>query len=108
MQISLTAGKLKQDAKEAIGKSQESGNDRIVRDADSGRARAQITQKHKDMTGEHECMNWQNLGMSNNDNQQVRWQIIKNNKDTEHKQKQDRYIQIMTLSSGARVPYPSF
>ena len=65
--------------KEAIGKSKESGNDRKVRDADSGRDRAQISQKHRDMIGEHECMNWQNLGMSNNNKQD--WQIIKNNKD---------------------------
>ena len=34
----------------------ESGNDQIVRDADSGCARAQISQKHRDMIGEHECM----------------------------------------------------
>ena len=39
MQISITAeNSSKQDAKEAIGKYQESGNGRIVRDADSGRA----------------------------------------------------------------------
>ena len=83
MQISITAeNSSKRDAKEAIGKYQESRNDQIVRDSDSGRARAQISQKHRDMTGEHECMNWQNLGMSNNDNKQD-WQIMKNNKDTE-------------------------
>ena len=65
MQISITAeNSSKRDAKEAIGKYQESGNDRIVRDADSGRAQAQISQKHRDMTGEQECMNWQNLGMN--------------------------------------------
>ena len=52
---------------QAIGKSQESGNDRIVREADSGRARAETSQKHRDVTGEHECVNWQNLGMSSND-----------------------------------------
>ena len=48
------------------------------------------SQKHRDMTGEHECMNLQNLGMSNNNKQD--WQIIKNNKDTEtNKNKTDKY-----------------
>ena len=55
MQISITAGNSsKRDAKEAIGKYQESGNNRRV--TRHGRARAQIRHKHRDMTGEHECM----------------------------------------------------
>ena len=71
MQISITAGNSrKRDVKEAVGKYQESGNNRRVTRHRLGRARAQITQIHRDMTGEHECMNWQNLGMSNNDNKQ--------------------------------------
>ena len=58
MQISITAqNSSKRDAMEAIGKYQESGNYQIVRDADSGHAQAQISQKHRDMTGEHEWMN---------------------------------------------------
>ena len=56
--------------KEAIGKSQESGNDRLVRDADSRHAHAKITQKHKDVTGEHECMITDNLGIKNKNNKQ--------------------------------------
>ena len=57
MQISITAGNSrKRDAKEAIGKYQESGNNRRVTRHRLGRARAQIRQKHGDMTGEHECM----------------------------------------------------
>ena len=57
MQISVTAGNFrKRDAKEAIGKYQESINNRRVTRHRLGRARAQIRQKHRDMTGEHECM----------------------------------------------------
>ena len=71
MQIRTAVGNSRKARSErCLRKYQKSGNDRIVRDADSGRARAQISQKHRDMTGEHECMNWQNLGMSNNDNKQ--------------------------------------
>ena len=54
MQISITAGNSsKRDAKEEIGKYQESGNNQRHR---LGRAQAKIRQKHGDMTGEHECM----------------------------------------------------
>ena len=85
MQISITAeNSSKQDA---IGKYQDSGNDRIVRDTDSGRAWAQISQKHRDMTGEHECMNWQNLGINDTDGKQDR----QGNKKIINVQKQDRH-----------------
>ena len=57
MQISITVGNSsKRDAKEVIGKDQESGNNRRVTRHRLARARAQIQQKQRDMTGEHECM----------------------------------------------------
>ena len=57
MQISITAGNSsKRDAKEATGKYQESGNNRRVTRHRLRCARAQIRQKHRDVTGEHECM----------------------------------------------------
>ena len=57
MQISITAGNSrKRDAKEAMGKYQESRNNQRVTRHRLGRAQAQIRQKHGDMTGEHKCM----------------------------------------------------
>ena len=38
-------------------------------DADSGRVRAQTLQKHRDVTGEHECMNWKNEGLDSTDDE---------------------------------------
>ena len=71
MQIRTAAGNSRKKRSErSLRKYQKSGNDLIVKEADSGRALAQISQKHRDMTGEHECMNWQNLGISNNNNKQ--------------------------------------
>ena len=84
MQISITVGNStsKWDAKEAIEKYQESGTNQRVTRHRLGRARAQIRQKHRDMTGEHECMNWHNLGMIITDNEY--WQAdMENNKHTE-------------------------
>ena len=55
--------------------------------ADSGCAQAQISQKHRDMTGEHKCMNWQNLGMNDTDGKQDRQDNKKNvctNQDRGH------------------------
>ena len=67
MQISITVGNSrKRDVEEAVRKYQESRSNPRVTIHRLGYARAQITQIH--MTGEHECMNWQNLWMSNNDN----------------------------------------
>ena len=65
MQIRTAAGHSKKRSEQSLRKYQKNGNNRIVRNADSGRAQAQIAQKHRDVTGEHECMNWQNLGMIN-------------------------------------------
>ncbi len=57
MQISITAGNSRiRDVKEVIGKYQESGKKRRVTRHRLGHARAQIRQKHGNMTGEDECM----------------------------------------------------
>ena len=66
MQIRTAAGNSrKREANEVLTKYQSSGNDWIVKT----QTWDVLLQKHRDVTGENECINWQNAGLNNNDDE---------------------------------------